>query len=102
MNRLAGEHRRRTMMETPPTRIRWHEPDESQKLRALGTPGSVVAPVVPDIQLETLLRVGIPVAEGITTAREQAIELLKLVAEVEHALMVQYLYSASSVVNAAD
>jgi hypothetical protein len=54
-----------------------------------------------NVQLEILRRVGIPFVKEIKTAPKLAVELLKLAAEVEHALMVQYLYSASSVVNAA-
>ncbi|MBR1286207.1 hypothetical protein JQ597_29560 [Bradyrhizobium sp. AUGA SZCCT0177] len=41
--------------------------------------------------------IGIPVVEGADTAKKYAIGLLKLAAEIEHALMVQYLYAADSI-----
>ncbi|MCB2399355.1 ferritin-like protein [Rhizobium ruizarguesonis] len=46
---------------------------------------------------QVLQEVGIPYFEGLNTAREQAIRLLQVAAEVEHALMVQYLYAAGSI-----
>jgi hypothetical protein len=42
-------------------------------------------------------RVGVPEVAGAATPKEDAIGLLMLAAEVEHALMVQYLYAAQSV-----
>lgn len=45
---------------------------------------------------KVLLECGTPGLEGVS-AKEEAIELLKLAAEIEHALMVQYLYAALSV-----
>ncbi|MFZ0750122.1 MAG: ferritin-like domain-containing protein, partial [Pyrinomonadaceae bacterium] len=49
-----------------------------------------------DAVRQMVLSVGIPLVEGAETAKEYAIGLLKLTAEVEHALMVQYLYAAFS------
>jgi hypothetical protein len=43
-----------------------------------------------------LHRVGVPVVEGAESAREAALALLGVAAEVEHALMVQYIYAALS------
>ena len=45
------------------------------------------------------MRVGVPIVEGVITAKERAIHLLKFAAEVAHALMAQYLYTYVSVVN---
>lgn len=45
---------------------------------------------------DALLIAGVPSVEGATTPKEDAIGLLMLAAEVEHALMVQYLYAAQS------
>lgn len=82
-------------MTRPPMRIRWKKPTAA----TLSAFEEFEQPVRTPEQLvirQTLLRVGVPVVEGATTAREAAIELLKLAAEVEHALMVQYLYAAYS------
>lgn len=80
------------------TRIRWHEPLQpgaEGRARAFADVASVAGDR--DLLSEMVLRAGIPIVEGATTAREYAIGLLKLAAEVEHALMVQYLYAAVSV-----
>ena len=80
------------------TRVRWHQPglsplrEESARLIATAAP-------IPDDRnalLDILSLVGIPIVEGADTASQYAVELLKLAAEVEHALMVQYLYAAAS------
>ena len=46
--------------------------------------------------LDAVQIVGVPSVVGATTPKEDAIGLLILAAEIEHALMVQYLYSALS------
>jgi len=54
----------------------------------------------PRLQLRTaeaLFSAGIPALAGAQTPREDAIGLLQLAAEVEHALLVQYLYASQSV-----
>ena len=45
---------------------------------------------------------GVPLVEGAETAKSLAIGLLQLAAEIEHALMVQYLYAADSIDPAND
>ncbi|WP_437661167.1 ferritin-like domain-containing protein [Sorangium sp. So ce1182] len=45
---------------------------------------------------------GIPTIEGAATPEEEAIELLRIAAGVEHALLVQYLYAASSLRSMSD
>jgi rubrerythrin len=85
-------------MQRSPTRIRWHQPVPAAK-EGLERAAAAGLPVAGDrdVVREMVLRVGIPIVEGVGTAREFAIELLKLAAEVEHALMVQYLYAATSI-----
>lgn len=46
--------------------------------------------------LAALDAVGVPQAPGATTARDEAVFLLQAAAEVEHLLLVQYLYAAYS------
>jgi hypothetical protein len=78
------------------SKVRWHRPvlvEEGQDAEAV----NALPFVAPESFYELVLRVGIPVVEGATTARDYAIGLLKLAAEVEHSLMVQYLYAAVSV-----
>jgi rubrerythrin len=85
-------------MQRSTTQIRWHQPLPLAVERlARGDVDVVPAVDNQDVLLAMLLRVGIPVVEGVETAREFAIELLKLAAEVEHALLVQYLYTATSI-----
>lgn len=55
------------------------------------------APRPPSTAERALLAVGVPTTAGATTPREDVIGLLQLAAEVEHALLVQYLYAAASV-----
>lgn len=47
-----------------------------------------------------LLESGAPSMEDASTPKEEAIRLLQLAAEIEHALMVQYLYAATSILDA--
>jgi len=51
---------------------------------------------------EVLLKSGTPEVKGAETPKEAAIFLLQLAAQVEHALMVQYLYAAASVFGSVD
>jgi L-Lysine epsilon oxidase N-terminal/Ferritin-like/L-lysine epsilon oxidase C-terminal domain len=48
---------------------------------------------------ELINEIGIPRVPEATTAQEEAIGLLQVAAEVEHALLVQYLYAAYSIQN---
>lgn len=88
-------------------KIRWIRPSAGRSTLDL----SAVVPVMKSFsleplsrpaarrhQLDTLARVGVPLSETATNAREYALDLLMLAAEVEHALMVQYLYTASSII----
>jgi hypothetical protein len=91
----------------PPPRIVWREPRAEQhevfaKLNRFAL--ELPAAPKPKLQLraaEALFQAGIPTLESALTPREDAIGLLKLAAEVEHALLVQYLYAAQSVRGAA-
>src|SRR5688500_2080280 len=79
------------------SRIRWHQPSLPATERFTIRTATAPAPVTErEAVRQMILRVGIPVVEGAETAKEFAIGLLKLAAEVEHALMVQYLYAAFS------
>jgi hypothetical protein len=75
--------------------IRWHQLSQTAaefpaaSAEASRTKHSTIWPL--------LLRVGIPVVEGAESARDFALALLTVAAEVEHALMVQYIYAATSV-----
>ncbi len=85
-------------MKRNPTLIRWHQPvSPAAENMARSVVGVVPVARGPDVVRDIVRRVGIPVVDGAETAAELAIELLKLAAEVEHALMVQYLYAATSV-----
>jgi hypothetical protein len=58
------------------------------------------APMPPENPvISALMTVGIPLVEGAKTAKEHALGLLKIASEVEQALMVQYLYAATSILN---
>lgn len=52
--------------------------------------------------LDPVFGVGVPLVEGADTAKSLAIGLLQLAAEIEHALMVQYLYATASIDPATD
>ena len=47
--------------------------------------------------VEMLRQTGVPLVEGATTPAEHALGYLSLAAEVEHALLVQYLYASISI-----
>ncbi|GHC55998.1 ferritin-like domain-containing protein [Roseibacillus persicicus] len=81
-------------------RVQWRQPDQFKALNDLG-------PTIKENEFllgneehlaQVLATVGIPTVEGAKTPKEEAIGLLMLAAEVEHALMVQYLYASASVV----
>jgi len=86
-------------------RIVWTAPEPAAAARlgrmaaALAEPPAAVAPV--DLMqarlAAALLDVGIPSVAGALTPKEDATGLLMLGAEVEHALMAQYLYACESV-----
>ena len=75
--------------------IRWHRP-QSTAQRAPAPSDVEAAPAGLDLGA-LVQRVGVPVVEDAQTAREAALTLLAVAAEVEQALMVQYLYAAVSV-----
>ena len=56
-----------------------------------------VAPAPPSAVGRAILAAGIPRIADATTPKQDAIGLLQLAAEVEHALLVQYLYAAASI-----
>ncbi len=61
-----------------------------------GGPGLATAPVPSGVE-RAILSAGVPRIADATTPKEDAIGLLQLAAEVEHALLVQYLYAAASI-----
>jgi len=67
----------------------------------VGGPRAVAAPQAPARRPSSaeraFLQVGVPAIADALTPREDAIGLLQLAAEVEHALLVQYLYAAASI-----
>lgn len=74
-------------------RIRWESPSLTRRAMHTMVRGKrMLMREVPPPQL--LWR---PFTEGALTPKEDAIGLLKLAAEVEHALMIQYLYAAGSI-----
>jgi hypothetical protein len=87
-------------MSSRPRRIRWARPAvASAAARSVELArADVVTPVRADraTRLRAIEAAGVPFLEG-ATAKELAIELLKIAAEVEHALMVQYLYATTSI-----
>src|SRR3954470_682974 len=94
-------------MATRPARIEWHQP-HADSIRRMMASRSGIAPAAMDVTashqqldpvIQTMLRVGVPLAEGVASGKELAIHLLKFAAEVEHALMAQYLYTYVSIVN---
>src|SRR5688572_24497736 len=92
-------------MSSRPRRIRWARPAvESGAARSAELArADVDRPVRADraTRLRAIEAAGVPFLEG-ATAKELAIELLKIAAEVEHALMVQYLYATTSIPPASD
>lgn len=80
-----------------PRRIRWHIPAAREIAKSLPGLEAVAVRTFRDVMRDVLMETGIPVVEGVDNARDYAIELLRIAAEAEHALMVQYLYTAASV-----
>lgn len=87
-----------------PPNIRWHIPNRPELSKRLFASRSLeektIVPAIPDARthdLESAIAlVGIPIVEGSSSPHEWALTLLQCAAEVEHALMVQYLYAALS------
>lgn len=88
----------------PPPQIRWHIPNRQETSKRLFSSRSLAEKAIlltpPDTRthdLESAIAlVGIPIVEGTASPHEWALTLLQCAAEVEHALMVQYLYAALS------
>lgn len=87
----------------PPPRIVWTKPEIKRR-----RPGDLITEVT-KAQLEiatespilsVLRKTGVPGVQDAKTPKEDAIGLLMLAAEVEHALMIQYLYAAASLKSA--
>jgi hypothetical protein len=74
--------------------IRWAGRAPKEFVRLLGKPLSPTAQFLAETKL--------PRFAGAKTPKEEAIGLLRIAAEVEHALMVQYLYAAYSLADNAD
>src|SRR5262249_38031742 len=86
----VGCSRRNRHMPPPLPRVRW--------LPAPAAPlTGAVAPAVPSGVQRAILAAGVPRIAGAATPKEDALGLLRLAAEVEHALLVQYLYAAASI-----
>lgn len=84
---------------TPRGRLAIQPRDESSPLATLER---VSTPVSARPSISRILeQVGTPEVTGATTPKEEAIGLLQLAAEIEHSLMVQYLYAAASLPPAA-
>jgi hypothetical protein len=83
-------------------RLRWHRPDPGLQARVNELAASSDLAPDADAISATILSVGVPIVEGSVTAKDYALGLLAVAAEVEHALMAQYLYAAASAVSAAD
>jgi hypothetical protein len=95
-------------MERLSPRIGWHKPEappDNVFVEAAGRAefaariGVGRKDLRPDPTSEILMRVGVPFVEGAKTAAEYATGLLQFAAEIEQALMVQYLYAAVSAVS---
>ena len=84
---------------TPRARVAIQPRDESPPLVTLERVSTPVS-ARPSIR-RILEQVGTPEVTGATTPKEEAIGLLQLAAEIEHSLMVQYLYAAASLPPAA-
>jgi len=83
--------RRRVSIQWQPGRDRRDASAPSVVLERVPTPVSARPSISRILEL-----VGTPQVMGATTPKEEAIGLLQLAAEIEHSLMVQYLYAAAS------
>ena len=91
-------------MSNRPPRIVWNRPAFDAHGEGLhppevvfATPGGAPRSSDDSRLVRACFSCGIPTDPRATTPKEDAVSLLKLAAEAEHALMVQYLYSAGSV-----
>src|SRR6516164_3804545 len=92
--------------------IRWMKPKavaEVVALTATTATGALGAPLAGlpaaaslAIALEAAFRAGVPVHDPPLPARDEAVFLLHTAAEIEHALLVQYLYAAYSLKSAEE
>ena len=80
-------------MPRPRVSIQWQRPRDRAAPPADRAPG----PVSSRTSIDRILRaLGTPEVTGAKTPQAEAIGLLQLAAEIEHSLMVQYLYAAAS------
>ncbi|MER8922917.1 ferritin-like domain-containing protein [Mesorhizobium sp. M0802] len=77
--------------------LRWHRP-AARTYDGISQEGLQNLPPLQQ-QRALLETVGVPLVADAKTAKDQAIGLLKVAAEVEHALLVQYLYAADSILD---
>jgi hypothetical protein len=100
-----------------PPQLKWYRPTPQQIHQArefrsaIGLADKGAAPFerlnlqdksISPIHLELLFKVGIPIPDGAISPLDCVVALLKIAAEIEHALMVQYLYAADSLEPAED
>ena len=80
-------------MSNPKSRTTWRRiPKRAAAMALAAAPSAASREIV-----RSVAAVGIPRTSRAKTPKEDLIGLLRLAAEVEHALMVQYLYAAASV-----
>ena len=90
-------------------RIRWWKsgasegPGSAASPTTIGRPGSIVEAETSDAWRELARRFDLlPTTVDASSPKDDAVGLLRLAAEVEHALMVQYLYAAVSLADDPD
>lgn len=79
-------------------RVVWRIPSDKEKLTDDFLSEDLTKPALEDLYSNSL----IPFVKNAADAKEELIILLKIAAEVEHALMIQYLYAAYSIVDDSD
>lgn len=85
-------------MANTPLEIEWHRPKPRRKKHAMRVIDKALESTeIMSNNLDLIMELGIPVPKDVKNAKELALQLLKLASEVEHALMVQYLYAANSI-----